>query len=65
MYNAESYIKDALDSALLGIDDSVEVIVVDDGSKDQSYKVCADYGDKRVRLLRQENSGAPVPIWLS
>lgn len=60
MYNAESYIKDALDSALLGVDDSVEVIVVDDGSNDQSYKVCADYRDKRVHLLQQENSGAPV-----
>lgn len=60
MYNAESYIRDALDSALLGVDDSVEVIIVDDGSKDQSYKVCANYEDKRVHLLQQENSGAPA-----
>ena len=60
MYNAEMYITKALDSALNGVGDCVEIIVIDDGSKDNSYKICSEYQDERVKLLHQENCGAPV-----
>lgn len=35
-----------------------EVIVIDDGSKDETAEVAATYGD-RIRLIRQPNSGLP------
>lgn len=60
MYNAEEYVKEMLDSALDGVDESVEVIVVDDGSTDGSYQVVESYPDSRVHLYSQPNSGAPA-----
>lgn len=60
MYNAELYILEAIESALENVGDNVEVIVVDDGSKDNSLNVCKNYCDKRVHVLTQPNSGAPA-----
>jgi glycosyltransferase involved in cell wall biosynthesis len=54
-YNYERYLRDAIDSAL-DQGDSVEVIVVDDGSTDGSADVIRSYGD-RVRPVRQANTG--------
>ena len=66
MYNAEQYIGEALDSILDQTLQNFEVIVVDDCSKDSSYKVVEGYipkFDGRLRLSRMEkNSGAaPAP----
>lgn len=52
-YNAEPFLAQALDSALQQDFDSFEVIVCDDGSKDQTWQVLQTYrSDRRVRLLR-------------
>ena len=66
MYNAEKFIGEALDSILAQTLQSFEVIVVDDCSKDSSYKVVESYIPKfggRLKLSRMEkNSGAaPAP----
>ena len=55
-YNYERYVARAIDSALAVRWPDVEVIVVDDGSKDQSRQVIAAYGD-RVTPIFQENAG--------
>lgn len=60
MYNAEAYIESTLSSALDGVDNRVEIIVVDDGGNDNSFSICENYDDPRVHLYRQENSGAPA-----
>ncbi len=55
-YNAEAYLREALDSAFAQTRPPDEVIVVDDGSGDRTPEIAASYGD-RVRLLRQPNRG--------
>jgi glycosyltransferase involved in cell wall biosynthesis len=58
-YNAEKYIAATLQSVLQQTYPAVEVVVVDDGSKDSSAKIVADiaHGEPRVRLHSKPNSG--------
>lgn len=58
VHNTERYLGDAIDSALAQTYRPVEIIVIDDGSVDDTPKVIAGYGD-RVIAARQENAGAP------
>ncbi|MCA9971782.1 MAG: glycosyltransferase, partial [Anaerolineales bacterium] len=55
-YNHAAYLGDAIDSALRQTYPHFEVIVVDDGSTDDSRAVAARYGD-RIRTIWQENQG--------
>ena len=48
--------KRAIDSALAQTWDALEIIVIDDGSTDNTADVLADYGDK-ITFIRQENQG--------
>src|SRR6266568_3383608 len=61
-YNAVATVARALDSALAQTYRPIEVIVIDDGSKDATSKIVASYRDERIRLLRlprnQGESGA-------
>lgn len=52
-------VAEAIESALAQTMDDLEVIVVDDGSTDDTDRVVATYGPP-VRLLRQRNRGAAV-----
>ena len=61
VYNKEAYLKRCLDSVLAQTYPHLEVLLVDDCSKDGSLKICEDYAkrDARVRVLKQEeNAGA-------
>lgn len=55
-YNSSQTVAKAIESALGQTHPSVEVVVVDDGSTDDSAQVCARFGD-RIRLVRQPNRG--------
>jgi glycosyltransferase involved in cell wall biosynthesis len=55
-YNYAAYLPDAIDSAIAQTHPEVEVVVVDDGSTDDSRDVIARYGDRIVPVL-QENAG--------
>lgn len=58
-YNAESFIRETLDSVLEQTYRNIEVIVVDDGSHDRTAEIVADYAqrDRRIILLQQTNQG--------
>ncbi|MBE9030420.1 glycosyltransferase family 2 protein [filamentous cyanobacterium LEGE 11480] len=55
-YNYGRYLAEAIDSALNQTYSPVEVIVVDDGSTDDSAAVLATYAD-RVQVVQKENGG--------
>lgn len=56
VYNREKLVVEALDSALQQTRPPDEILVVDDGSTDDTGKVVLKYGD-RLRYLHQRNSG--------
>jgi glycosyltransferase involved in cell wall biosynthesis len=55
-YNYEKYIKEAIDSALNQTYINIEIIVVDDGSKDGSAKIIDSY-DKQLKVIYKQNGG--------
>lgn len=60
-YNYDRFVGEAIDSALAIDWPDVEVVVVDDGSTDDSLQRIGRYGD-RVRLLATENAGQRVAV---
>ncbi|WP_270474902.1 glycosyltransferase family 2 protein [Clostridium cochlearium] len=62
VYNCEKYICRCIESILSQSYTSFEIILVDDGSKDNSNTICKKFKDidKRVKVFYQENSGASV-----
>ena len=55
-YNAASYIKQTLESVFSQTYRNFEVIVVDDGSTDDTALIAQKFGD-RIRYIRQPNQG--------
>src|SRR5438067_6268305 len=56
-FNYARYLPLAIDSALNQTHANLEVIVVDDGSTDDTREVVGAYRDERVRYVHQENAG--------
>jgi glycosyltransferase involved in cell wall biosynthesis len=59
IYNAEKYMKKCIDSILSQTLKNIEIILVNDGSSDNSANIADEYSrlDKRVRVIHQNNSG--------
>ena len=60
VYNAESYLRICLDSILQQSLEEIEILAVDDGSKDQSAKILREYEKKypdKIHVIYQENQG--------
>lgn len=59
VYNVESYINQSIDSVLDQTYKNLEIILVDDGSKDSSGKICDEYEKKdiRVKVIHKTNGG--------
>lgn len=60
VYNAEKYISEALESILMQTYSNLEIIVVNDGSTDNSLEIINSYEDKRIKVINnKENKGIP------
>jgi glycosyltransferase involved in cell wall biosynthesis len=57
-YNAEAWISDTLRSAIAQTWDRKEIIVVDDGSKDQTLGVARQFASDQLRVVTHKNQGA-------
>ena len=59
VYNVAKYLPTCLDSISSQLTATVEVILVDDGSTDDSYSICAYYAQRfdSFKIVRQQNKG--------
>lgn len=59
VFNVENYLKECIDSILNQSITQLQIILIDDGSKDSSGKICDDYGskDNRIEVIHQNNKG--------
>ena len=64
VYNGSNYMREAIDSALSQTYDNIEVIVVNDGSTDDTEAIALSYGD-RIRYYAKENGGVASALNLA
>ena len=59
IYNAEKYLARCIESLTKQTYENIEIILINDGSKDNSLAICNEYKakDKRIVVIDQENSG--------
>ena len=59
-YNAEKYIEKALDSLISQTLSDIEIICVNDGSKDNTLEILKRYArnDARIKIINKPNEGA-------
>lgn len=62
VFNAEKYLARCLDSVLGQSYKNIEIILVDDESKDGSLKICNCYAerDNRIKVITKKNEGAGI-----
>lgn len=59
VYNVEKYIKECVDSVIIQSYKNLEIILIDDGSKDESGNICDELAikDSRIVVFHKENGG--------
>ncbi|OON95056.1 MAG: hypothetical protein ATN32_07360 [Candidatus Epulonipiscium fishelsonii] len=59
VYNVENYLKECLDSVINQTFKDIEILIINDGSTDNSLSICKQYAkqDKRIRLINRANGG--------
>ncbi len=64
IYNVEKYLRECLDSAAAQTLENIEVICINDGSKDSSRDIIQEYLDRdpRFRVIDKENSGYGISM---
>ena len=58
MYNAEKYISATIENVLKQTWSDLEIIIVDDGSTDNSYNIAKQYESSNIHIYQQKNKGA-------
>ena len=64
VYNGEKYLKEAIDSVLCQTYTRLELIIVDDGSTDESGRIADEFikKDDRVKVIHQKNMKLPTAL---
>lgn len=60
LYNKQSHIRETIESILSQTYQNFEIIVVNDGSKDNSLKIAESIKDDRIQIINQKNQGVSV-----
>ncbi|OUQ46347.1 hypothetical protein B5E64_06205 [Drancourtella sp. An12] len=59
VYNGEKYLEACIKSILAQSYSNIEILLIDDGSTDNSYKICAHYQkkDNKITVISKKNTG--------
>lgn len=59
IYNVENFLPDCINSVIKNNGDDIEILLIDDGSVDNSASICDEYAkvDSRITVLHKENRG--------
>ena len=59
VYNIDKYLEKSVDSLINQTYKNLEIILIDDGSSDNSPQICDDFAkkDSRVKVIHQKNKG--------
>ena len=62
VYNASKYLGECVDSIINQTYKNIEIILINDGSTDESGKICDQYSkkDKRVKVIHKKNEGVSI-----
>ena len=62
VFNASKYIEKCVNSIINQNYDNIEIIIIDDGSTDESYYICKKLAekDKRIVIIKQKNKGQSI-----
>ena len=60
VYNVELYIEDCLNSLLNQTYSNYEIILINDGSTDNSIEICSKYNDQKIKIYNQNNKGVSI-----
>ena len=58
LYNKGFIIRETLNSVLAQTFTDFEVVIINDGSTDNSFEIVSQFSDERIKLFQQENKGA-------
>lgn len=64
VYNGSNFMREAIDSALAQTYPNIEILVVNDGSTDDTREIALSYGDK-IRYFEKENGGVATALNLA
>ncbi len=59
-YNGEKYLREQIDSILCQLSENDELVISDDGSKDQTIDIIKSYNDKRIHLYQNQGEHGVV-----
>ena len=66
IYNVEQYLAECMGTILGQTYDKLDIILVDDGSKDNSGRICDEFAtkDSRIQVLHKQNGGL-ISAWMA
>ena len=57
VYNGEKYLKRCINSLISQTYKNIEIIIINDGSTDETINICKSYSDRRIKLVNNTNHG--------
>ncbi|MGM9850498.1 MAG: glycosyltransferase family 2 protein [Bacilli bacterium] len=60
VYNGEKYIRQCLECIINQTYKNLEILIINDGSTDNTLSICKEYKDKKIRIISTENKGLPL-----
>lgn len=62
VYNAQGYLRESIESILGQTFADFELIIINDGSTDDSKAIMDSYADTRIVIIDQDNAGLPISL---